>query len=87
MMKLEKQTDPAGPRKLFVTKNKEGELFMAQLSFVGKFQTFSKAAQHGEVVSKMTADGKRARAKNRMESQAMAQMSMLPQDTAVPFEE
>ena len=87
MMKLEKQTDPAGPRKLFVTKNKEGELFMTQLSFVGKFQTFSKAARTGEVVSKMTADGKRARARNKMAAQGMAQLSMLPPDTKVPFEE
>ena len=60
---------------------------MTQLSFVGKFQTFSKAARTGEVVSKMTADGKRARARNKMAAQGMAQLSMLPPDTKVPFEE
>ena len=88
MMKLAKQSEPAGPRNLFVTKNKEGELFMAQLNFVGKYQTFQKAARTGEVVSKMTADGKRARMKNRMEVQAaqMQQMTLLPSDTPVPFD-
>lgn len=86
MMKLEKQTEPSGPRKLFVTKNKEGELFMTQLSFVGKYQTFSKAPRTGEVVSKMQADGKRARNQNRTAAMA-EQMSILPQSTAVPFDE
>jgi replicative DNA helicase len=86
MMKLEKQTEPSGPRKLFVTKNKEGELFMTQLSFIGKYQTFFKASRTGEVVSKMQADGKRARNQNKAIAMA-EQMSILPQGTAVPFEE
>ena len=88
MMKLAKQTEPAGPRNLFVTKNKEGELFMAQMNFVGKFQTFHKAARTGEVVSKMQADGKKARARNRMAAKAeqMEQMELLPPDTPVPFQ-
>ena len=87
MMKLAKQTEPAGPRNLFVTKNKEGELFMTQLNFVGKFQTFHKAARTGEVVSKMQADGKKAQTRNRMAAKAeqMEQMELLPLDTPVPF--
>lgn len=86
MMKLAKQTEPAGPRNLFVTKNKEGELFMAQMNFVGKFQTFHKAARTGEVVSKMQADGKRAQAKNKMAAAQSGQMPLLPPDTPVPFD-
>lgn len=86
MMKLEKQTEPSGPRKLFVTKNKEGELFMTVLSFQGKFQTFAKAARTGEVVGKMQADGKRARANNKMAAAQMEQMALLPPDTPVPFQ-
>lgn len=86
MMKLDKQTEPTGPRKLFVTKNKEGELFMAQLNFVGKFQTFSKASRTGEVVAKMQADGKRAKARNKMAAAESGQLSLLPPDTPVPFE-
>ncbi len=87
MLKLENQSKPSGPRKLFVTKNKEGELFMTILEFDGKHQRFSKASRTSEVVSKMQADGKRARAKNRMAAQDMAQLSILPSNTAVPFEE
>lgn len=87
MLKLENQAQPAGPRKLFVTKNKEGELFMTILDFDGKHQRFTKASRTGEVMGKMRADGKRAREKNRMEAQGMAQLSMLPPDTRVPFEE
>ena len=87
MMKLEKQAEPAGPRKLFVTKNKEGELFMTTLAFAGRYQTFSKMARTGEVVSKMQADGKRARQANRTAANAMLQMTMLPMETAVPFDE
>ena len=86
MMKLAKQAEPEGPRNLFVTKNKEGELFMTQLNFMGKFQTFSKAARTGEVVRQMQADGKRARAKNKMEAAQAEQMTLLPPDTPVPFQ-
>lgn len=85
MMKLAKQAEPAGPRNLVVTKNKEGELFMTQLDFVGKFQTFSKAARTGEVVRQLQAEGKRAQQKNRMAAAQAEQMTLLPQDTPVPF--
>lgn len=85
MMKLEKQTEPAGPRKIFVTKNKEGELFMSLLAFDGKHQTFSKIQRTGETVSKFVADGKKARQKNKAEAQQPGQMTMLPENTWVPF--
>lgn len=85
MMKLEKQSDPTGPRKVFVTKNKEGELFMSLLSFDGKHQTFSKLQRTGDTVSKFVADGKKARQKNKAESQQPGQMTILPDDYKVPF--
>lgn len=85
MMKLEKQSDPAGPRKIFVTKNKEGELFMSLLAFEGKHQTFSKIQRTGDTVSKFVADGKKARQKNKAESQQPGQMTMLSNDYPVPF--
>ena len=85
MMKLDKQTEPAGPRKLFVTKNKEGELFMSMLAFDGKHQTFSKLRNGTDTVGKFIADGKKARQKNKTEAQAEAQMTMLPGDYPVPF--
>ena len=86
MMKLAKQAEPSGSRKLFVTKNKEGELFMTQLIFDGKHQTFFKEARTGEVMSKLQADGKKNRTQNRMAAMA-EQMTILPQSTAVPFEQ
>lgn len=85
MMKLDKQTEPAGPRKIFVTKNKEGELFMSLLAFDGKYQTFSKIQRTGETVSKFVSDGKKARQKNKAESQQSGQMTMLSENTWVPF--
>lgn len=85
MMKLDKQSEPAGPRKIFVTKNKDGELFMSLLAFDGKHQTFSKLQRTGDTVSKFVADGKKIRQKNKMESQQPGQMTMLSENTWVPF--
>lgn len=86
MLKLEKQSEPAGPRKVFVTKNKDGELFMSVLAFDGKHQTFSKASRTGEVVSKYVYEGKKAQRQNRNTAPAPdMQMTMLPDNTPVPF--
>lgn len=86
MLKLEKQSEPSGPRKVFVTKNKEGELFMSVLSFDGKHQTFSKAPRTGEVVSKFVHDGNKARRQNKKTAPDPAeQMTILPDDYKVPF--
>lgn len=86
MLKLEKQSEPSGPRKVFVTKNKEGELFMSLLAFDGKYQTFSKAPKTGEVVSKYVHEGKKAQRQNRNNAPVPdAQMTMLPDSTPVPF--
>ncbi|MBR2311113.1 MAG: AAA family ATPase [Oscillospiraceae bacterium] len=85
MLKLEKQSEPSGPRKAFVTKNKEGELFMMHLDFDGRHQTFSKAQRVGDTVSKYVNDGKKARRKNQQAAQQPGQMTMLPGDFPVPF--
>lgn len=85
MMKLDKQSEPAGPRKIFVTKNKEGELFMSLLAFDGEHQTFSKLQRTGDTVGKFVADGKKTRQKNKAESQQPGQMTILPDDYKVPF--
>lgn len=84
MLKLEKQSEPSGPRKVFVTKNKEGELFMSLLAFDGKHQTFSKAPKTGETVSKYVSEGKKAQRQNRNNAPDM-QLTMLPDNTPVPF--
>ena len=84
MLKLEKQSEPAGPRKVFVTKNKEGELFMSLLAFDGKHQTFSKAPKMRETVSKYVNEGKKAQRQNRNNAPDM-QLTMLPNNTPVPF--
>lgn len=84
MMKLEKQTEPAGPRKLFVTKNKEGELFMSLLAFDGKHQTFSKQKATSASYTQM-ARRKPQKTPVLNDTPKQLQLTMLPDDTAVPF--
>lgn len=57
---------------------------MIELAFDGKHQTFTKASKTGDVVSKFSADGKKARNRNR-EAANKDQMSMLPDTYQVPF--
>lgn len=45
MLQLEKKSLPDGPRNLYVTKNKEGQLCRMLLTFDGKHQVFSKGGQ------------------------------------------
>lgn len=83
MMKLEKQSEPAGPRKVFVTKNKEGELFMSLLAFDGKYQTFSKLRNSASL-------GQMARKKPQKtpvlnDAPPLDQLTVLPDDLEVPF--
>lgn len=85
MLKLQKQTNPTGPRELYVTKNKEGELFMMLLAFDGKHQRFVKARVDGTPFH-----GKKPpEADISMEqmSRTFGQQSVLPPDTPVPFTE
>lgn len=87
MLSLEDNDKPSGPRKLRIRKNKEGICPSILLGFDGKHQTFRSLPRTGEVVSQMKADANKARAANRAAASAMQQMTMLPMDTAVPFEE
>lgn len=84
MLSLEDKDNPAGNRELRIRKNKEGTCPNILLSFDGKHQTFAKA--QGDVLGKLVADGKRARRKNQQPAPEPGQMSMLPDDTPVPFE-
>lgn len=84
MLSLEDKDNPAGNRELRIRKNKEGTCPNILLSFDGKHQTFSKA--QGDVLGKLVADGKRAKRKNQQPAPEPGQMSMLPDDTPVPFD-
>lgn len=84
MLSLEDKDNPAGNRELRIRKNKEGTCPNILLSFDGKHQTFAKAQV--DVLGKLVADGKKARRKNQQPAPEPGQMSMLPDDTPVPFE-
>ena len=87
MLSLEDHDKPSGNRKLRIRKNKEGICPSILLAFDGRHQTFRPVPRTSEVVGKMQAAGKRARQTNRTAANAMQQMTMLPMDTAVPFDE
>lgn len=87
MLKLEDQDRPEGNREMYITKNKEGTCPKILLAFDGKHQRFSKANRSGEVLRKYAAEGKRARRRNWNGSDEDQQMTMLPDNTPVPFKE
>lgn len=88
ILSLEKKDDPGGNRLLKIAKNKEGTIARILLAFDGKHQTFSKAKHTGDVVSKYSNDAKMAQRQRRVKNQqADVQMTMLPDDTYVPFKE
>lgn len=84
MLSLADKDNPAGNRELRIRKNKEGTCPNILLSFDGKHQTFAKAREN--VLGKLIADGKKAKRKTSVASMELGQMSMLPDDTPVPFE-
>lgn len=89
MLQLEKKSRPAGPRKLFVTKHKEGELFQMLLLFDGKHQIFSKGGALDSAVAAATEmkqmGKKRPRTYPPPQYPIPDQMELLPQNTKVPF--
>ena len=85
MLSLQDKDDPAGPRELRIRKNKEGTCPNILLAFDGKHQTFSKASKTGDVVGKYAHDAKKAKYNRNTAQAAEAQMTMLPEDTPVPF--
>ena len=84
MLKLEKKDHPEGNRKLYITKNKEGTCPMITLAFDGKHQIFTKAAKTGETLRKLRQDAKQILG-NREAVPAKDQMTILPEDTEIPF--
>ena len=91
MLQLEKRSRPTGPRKLYVTKNKEGQLSQMLLAFDGRHQTFSKAGLLDVEVAK--AAEMKGKFKGLPRTSALiqpgpvpGQMELLPDDTDVPFQ-
>lgn len=82
-LQLEKKDHPEGNRFLYITKNKEGTTPRILLAFDGKHQQFSKADNTKNLVGQFVEEGKRIQRRNAVAPQ---QMSMLPDDTPVPFE-
>ena len=85
MMKLEKQSEPTGPRKIFVTKNKEGELFMSRLAFDGRHQVFSKLGEPAAATLAKMARKKPQKTPVLNDTPQPDQLTMLPDDFKVPF--
>lgn len=90
MLQLEKRSRPTGPRKLYITKNKEGELFQMLLTFDGRFQRFAKGGALDSAVAE--AQALKNQTKGPARSPAIpgpipGQFEMLPTDTDVPFKD
>ena len=82
---LKDDNDPNGDRVLKVSKNKDGVRARVYLDFDGAHQTFSKAKRTGDLLSKFVADGKKAKQRSSSPDATAGQMTMLPDDTPVPF--
>ena len=86
MLSLRDKDDPAGFRELRIRKNKEGTCPNILLAFDGKHQTFSKANQTGETISRLSAAAKRQQRENRKQmGRPDGQLTILPDNTPVPF--
>lgn len=90
MMQLENHNNPAGPRNLFVTKNKEGQHCKILLTFDGRYQRFAK----GGMLDSAVADAKNKKQKYAggslppvQSGPITGQMEILPDDTDVPFKD
>lgn len=84
MLSLKDKDEPAGPRELRIRKNKEGTCPNILLNFDGKHQTFSKAARTGETMSKISGH-KKPKPTPVLGRSTDGQMSILPDNTPVPF--
>jgi len=90
MLQLENQACPEGPRKLYVTKNKEGRTFQMLVTFDGRHQTFAK----GGVLDAAVAEAKTNKKKFKggtlppvPSGPVPGQLELLPADTDVPFKD
>ena len=91
-LKLRNQVKPEGPRRLFVSKYKEGKRFSTNLSFAGETQTFTWISEvEAKAFDAATATGKAYKQKKPPvpdvpeNPNVPGQMEMLPDDTPVPF--
>lgn len=80
LLYLEDDKKPNGRRILKCDKNKEGERFNMLLDFDGKTQRFSKASDFGRVQREMARMAKETKRQERQQ-----QLTLLPNDTPVPF--
>lgn len=90
MLQLEKRSRPDGPRKLYVTKNKEGQLSQMLLTFDGRRQVFAKGGQLDTAVAEAKEFKKKFKGGSLPpvpKGPVPGQLDMLPQDTSVPFQE
>ena len=90
MLQLEKWDKPAGHRKLFITKNKEGELGQLLLTFDGQYQRFAKGGPLDSAVAEardLREKHKAVRSAPVPPSPISGQFEILPNDTDVPFKD
>lgn len=89
MLQLEKRSRPSGPRKLYITKNKEGDLFQMLLRFDGAHQIFSKGGPLDAAVAEAKETKRRFKSDpvspKMPETPVPGQMTVLPDNTEVPF--
>lgn len=80
LLYLEDEKQPNGRRVLKCAKNKEGERFRMLLDFDGKMQRFSKAQDFSGVQRQLAQMAKETKRQTREQ-----QLTLLPNDTPVPF--
>lgn len=85
ILKLEDESNPDGPRGLYIAKNKQGKRFKMVLDFDGQHQTFSKAMSLDQMAK--LSDKSQRRPREKPTATEQGQMTMLPDDTPVPFRE
>lgn len=85
LLSLEKAGEPGGNRVLEIAKNKEGTCPNVLLAFDGMYQTFSKAMHTNHTAQKYANEARRIQRQRK--SMDSGQLSILPQNTPVPFAE
>lgn len=87
MLQLEKRSRPDGPRKLYVTKNKEGELFQTILTFDGRYQRFAKGGMLDSAVAEAKEIKQKFKGPRPTPGPVPGQFEMLPTETDIPFKD
>ena len=90
MLRLDKRSRPEGPRRLLITKNKEGQLAQSILTFDGRYQRFAKGGPLDSAVAEaqdLKQKIKGSSAPPPPTGPVAGQFSMLSTDTEVPFKD